>query len=196
MTKDRKSAIVLIDIQGKLAQIMHNSDELFKNIEILIKGVQLLNIPIIWTEQLPDKLGPTTNRISKLLVNQKPIMKSEFSCVINDEFADLLKENDYNHFLLCGIETHVCVYQTAKDLLSLGHEVEIITDGVSSRTELNRNIGIEKITSLGAKVTSVEMLLFEKQKIAVGNKFRELINVINCYACISNTIRIITLPFL
>ena len=72
----------------------------------------------------------------------------------------------------------MCVYQTAQDLLNLGHEVEIIIDGVSSRTELNKNIGIEKITSLGAKVISVEMLLFEKQEIAVGNEFRELIKII------------------
>lgn len=178
MTKEGKTAIVLIDVQGKLAEIMQNSSELFKNIEILIKGAQLLDIPIIWTEQLPGKLGATTERISSLLSSQKPIIKSEFSCVKNVEFSAFIEKEKYNHFLLCGIETHVCVYQTAKDLLGLGHEVEIITDGVSSRTELNRNIGIEKITSLGAKVTSVEMLLFEKQKIAVGDKFRELIKII------------------
>ena len=178
MTKEEKTAIVLIDVQGKLAEIMYDNDELLKNLEILIKGAQLLDIPIIWTEQLPDKLGATTKQISNLLPHQKPIIKSEFSCVKNNEFSDLLKENGYNHFLLCGIETHVCVYQTAKDLLGLGHEVEIITDAVSSRTELNRNIGIEKITSLGGKVTTVEMLLFEKQEIAVGDKFRELIKII------------------
>jgi nicotinamidase-related amidase len=178
MTKERKTAIVLIDVQGKLAEIMRNSDELFKNIEILIKGAQLLDIPIVWTEQLPEKLGSTTKRISELLANKNPIIKSEFSCVRNAEFSILITKEKYNHFLLCGIETHVCVYQTAKDLLAIGHEVEIIADGVSSRTELNRNVGIEKITSLGGKVTSVEMLLFEKQEIAVGNKFRELIKIV------------------
>ena len=178
MTKEENTAIVLIDVQGKLAEIMYDNDELLKNLEILIKGAQLLDIPIIWTEQLPDKLGATTKQISNLLPHQKPIIKSEFSCVKNNEFSDLLKENGYNHFLLCGIETHVCVYQTAKDLLGLGHDVELIIDAVSSRTELNRNIGIEKITSLGGKVTTVEMLLFEKQEIAVGDKFRELIKII------------------
>ena len=178
MTIDRKSAIVLIDIQGKLAEIMHESERLLNNLEILVKGAQLLDIPIIWTEQLPDKLGTTSGNISKLLEDQTPIIKSEFSCVRNNEFSDLIKDNEYNHFLLCGIETHVCVYQTAKDLLARGHEVELIIDGVSSRTELNKNIGIEKITSLGAKVISVEMLLFEKQEIAVGKGFRELIKII------------------
>lgn len=178
MTKERKTAIVIIDVQGKLAEIMQDSDKLFKNIEILIKGAQLLDIPIIWTEQLPEKLGATTKRISALLANQKPIVKNEFSCVKNVEFLDLLEKKEYNHFLLCGIETHVCVYQTAKDLIDLGYEVELIADAVSSRTELNRNIGIERITSLGGKITSVEMLLFEKQEIALGDKFRELIKIV------------------
>lgn len=178
MTKERKTAIVLIDVQGKLAQIMPNSDKLFNNIEILIKGANLLKIPIIWTEQLPDKLGPTVKRLSELLTGQKPIIKSEFSCVKNADFSELVKEKKYNRFLLCGIETHVCVYQTAKDLLNIGHAVELIADAVSSRMELNKNIGIEKITSLGGKLTSVEMLLFEKQEIAVGNQFRELINLV------------------
>lgn len=178
MTKERKTAIVLIDIQGKLAKIAHESDNLFRNVEILIKGANILDIPIIWTEQLPEKLGATTEQISALLTNQKPIVKNEFSCVKNVGFSYLLQKEEYNHFLLCGIETHVCVYQTAKDLLDIGHEVEIIADAVSSRTELNRNIGIEKITSLGGKITSVEMLLFEAQEIAVGEKFRKLIKIV------------------
>ncbi|MEE8478669.1 MAG: isochorismatase family protein [Candidatus Neomarinimicrobiota bacterium] len=178
MTKERKTAIVLIDVQGRLAEIMHNSTELFNNIEILIKSAQLLEIPIIWTEQLPEKLGATKDRISNLLTDQKPIIKNEFSCVKNVEFSDLIKNKKYNRFLLCGIETHVCVYQTAKDLLNLGHDVELIIDAVSSRTELNRTIGIEKTTSLGGKVTTVEMLLFEKQEIALGDKFRKLIKIV------------------
>lgn len=178
MTNERKTAIVLIDVQGKLAEIMYKSEELLKNLEILIKGAQLLKIPIIWTEQLPNKLGVTNERIIYLLKNQNPIIKNEFSCVKNAEFSKFIKDQNYNHFLLCGIETHVCVYQTAQDLLNIGNDVEIIADAVSSRTELNRNIGIEKVTSLGGKITSVEMLLFEKQEIAVGEKFRKLIEIV------------------
>ncbi len=178
MTNKRKTAILIIDIQGKLAEIMHHSEQVFINVEKLIKGAKVLNIPIIWTEQLPDKLGPTTERLSILLNDQKPIIKSEFSCVKNEAFTDLIKQEQYSHFLVCGIETHVCVYQTVKDLLALGHTVELIADAVSSRTQLNRDIGIEKIVSLGAKLTNVEMLLFEKQEIAVGDTFRELIKII------------------
>jgi nicotinamidase-related amidase len=178
MTKELKTAIVIIDIQGKLAEIMHQSEQLFKNVEILIKGAKLLNIPILWTEQLPDKLGPTNKRISDLLIDQTPIIKSEFSCLRNADFRDRIKKENFNHFLVCGIETHVCVYQTIKDLLYLGHEVELIADAVSSRTEQNKFIGVDKIKALGAKLTSVEMLLFEKQEIAQGDTFRELIKII------------------
>ena len=178
MTKEIKTAIVLIDIQGKLAEIMPNSDQLLKSLEVLIKGAQLLEIPIIWTEQLPDKLGATTKLLRDLLHDQKPIKKAEYSCARNADFLKYINNEKFNHFFVCGIETHVCVYQTTKDLLYLGHDVEIIVDAVSSRTELNKNIGIEKMKSLGAKLTNIEMLLFEKQEVALGDKFRQLIKLI------------------
>jgi len=173
-----KTSIVLIDVQGKLAEIMFNSSELLHNLEKLVKGAKLLEIPIIWTEQLPNKLGNTTPRISKLLSTQKPIIKSEFSCYRNASFFDFITRKKFNNFLLCGIETHICVYQTAKDLLKQEHNVEIIADATSSRTEQNKKIGIEKMTSLGAQMTSVEMFLFEKQEIALGSKFKDLIEII------------------
>jgi len=178
MSKDRKTAIVLIDIQGKLAEIMHDADQLFTNVEKLIRGAKLLNIPIIWTEQIPDKLGSTTERLASLMSDKKPIIKSEFSCVLNTEFLKYIEKEQFNHFLVCGIETHVCVYQTVRDLLELGHEVELIADAVSSRTKLNTEIGIDKMLLHGAQVTNVEMLLFEKQIIAEGDEFRELIKII------------------
>lgn len=178
MTNKRKTAIVLIDIQGKLAEIMHESEQLFNNLEKLIKGAKLLNIPIIWTEQLPEKLSTTTENLKSLLHDNKPIIKSEFSCVLNTEFAQYIKTKKFNHFLVCGIETHVCVYQTVKDLLEIGHDVELIADAVSSRTKLNKEIGIDKMLLLGAQVTSVEMLLLEEQVIAKGDEFRELIKII------------------
>ena len=130
------------------------------------------------TEQLPDKLGKTTKSISDLLSHQKPIIKSEFSCVRNGEFSTFINKKQFNHFLICGIETHVCVYQTAKDLIKLGHDVEIIADAVSSRTELNKKIGLERINSAGGQNTTVETLLFEHQKVAEGEQFRKIIKLI------------------
>ncbi len=178
MIKPEKSAIVLIDVQGKLAQLMFEKESLFKNIKILIQGVKLFNIPIIWTEQLPEKLGPTVIEISELLHANKPIEKNVFSCVRNNEFLRRQNTLGTTNFFLAGIETHICVYQTAIDLLRAGNKVEVIVDAVSSRNELNKTVGIERILQAGGRRTTVETLLFEIQKVAEGKRFKELINLI------------------
>lgn len=178
MIKLEKSAIVLIDVQGKLAHLMFEKGSLFNNIKILVQGAKLFNIPIIWTEQLPEKLGPTVPEIAKLLHNNKPIEKNVFSCVRNNEFLKRQNTLGAAYFFLAGIETHICVYQTALDLLRAGHEVEVIVDAVSSRNELNKTIGIERIVQSGGRRTTVETLLFEIQEVAEGKRFKELINLI------------------
>ena len=172
------SALIIIDIQGNLAQLMHDKENLFKNVQLLIRGAQLLNLPIIWTEQLPDKLGPTSPEISKLLTALNPIIKDVFSCVRNTEFDQQLQKIDPEFLLLAGIETHICVYQTASDLLGEKYQVEIVADATSSRTQSNKKIGLEKIKHEGGCLTSVETLLFEIQGTATGEQFRELIKLI------------------
>ena len=172
------SALVIIDIQGNLAQLMHDKENLFKNVQLLIRGAQLLNIPIIWTEQLPDKLGPTSPEISKLLTPLIPIIKDVFSCVRNTEFDQQLQKIDPEFLLLAGIETHICVYQTASDLLKKNYQVEIVADATSSRIQSNKKIGLEKIKHEGGCLTSVETLLFEIQGTASGEQFRKLIKLI------------------
>jgi nicotinamidase-related amidase len=178
MIRAEKSAIVLIDVQGELAQQMFEKESLFNNIKILVQGVKLFNMPIIWTEQVPAKLGPTVLEIAELLHDNKPIEKNEFSCFRNNEF--LMRQNTLGitNFFLAGIEAHICVYQTAIDLLKAGNEVDVIVDAVSSRNELNKNIGIERIIQSGGRRTTVETLLFEIQKVAEGKRFKELINLI------------------
>lgn len=178
MPDNLRKAIVVIDVQGNLAQTMVNKIDLFRNLNILVKGAKILDLPVIWMEQLPDKLGSTIPEIQEVLVNQKPIIKNVFSCVQNDEFLNKIEELKINHFYLAGIETHVCVYQTAVDLLKLDHGVDIIVDAVSSRTELNKKIGLERINSAGGQNTTVETLLFEHQKVAEGEQFRKIIKLI------------------
>ena len=178
MKTAHNSALVIIDIQGNLAQLMHDKENLFKNVQLLIRGAQLLNIPIIWTEQLPDKLGETTQEIGKLLSSQKPIVKDVFSCARNGEFNMQIEKIQPEHIMLAGIETHICVYQTASDLLGEKYQVEIVSDATSSRTQSNKKIGLEKIKHEGGCLTSVETLLFEIQGTATGEQFRELIKLI------------------
>lgn len=168
------SILVVIDIQDSLARVMHEKDDLFENLQKIIKGAGILGIPMIVTEQVPEKLGATIPEISSLLDNIRPIPKSSFSCCGEDLFMRKLESIKRTQILVAGIESHVCVYQTTVDLIRMGYEAHIVTDCVSSRTAENRVIGIEGMKDEGAKVTSTEMVLFELLKIAGGDRFREI----------------------
>ena len=174
MLDPKSTVLVIIDVQGKLAQIMHDRDTLFKNLHILVSGVKLLNIPIIWMEQVPDKLGSTIPEIKDVLIDQKPIIKDVFSCMKNEEFNNQIKRINPNDIILAGIESHICVYQTAKDLLEKKYNVHIVADAISSRISENKELGIERMILEGAMQTSVEMLLFEIQGEAKGDRFRQI----------------------
>jgi len=174
MLDQKNCALVIIDVQGKLAQIMYDRDNLFKNLHILVSGMKLLNIPIIWMEQVPDKLGPTIPEIKDVLIDQKPISKDVFSCVKNKEFNNTINELNPKDIILAGIESHICVYQTAMDLLEKNRNVHIVRDAISSRISKNKELGIDRMLLQGAIQTSVEMLLFEIQGEAKGERFKQI----------------------
>ncbi len=177
LNKDNTS-LVLVDVQGKLAALMHNKEEFFSNAIKIIKGAKVLDIPIIWNEQLPDKLGPTIPEIKELLTGMSPLEKKTFSCCGNDGFSSALESTGRKQVLLIGMETHVCVYQTAVDLVSRGYDTYLVADAVSSRTQKNIELGVEAIKNAGAKITSVEMALFEMLQVAEGEKFKEIIKIV------------------
>jgi len=172
------TALVIVDVQGKLATLMYQKEELFDNLVKIIKGAQALSLPIIWNEQIPDKLGPTIPEIAEILRGMEPLAKTTFSCCGNKGFQARLENANRRQVLLVGIETHVCVYQTAIDLLQEGFEVYLVADAVSSRTQENKQIGIQAIKDAGAKITSVEMALFEMLKEARGDKFKQVIKIV------------------
>lgn len=173
------TALVVIDVQGKLAQLMSQKETLFNNLQKMIKGAQVLDLPIIWNEQLPEKLGPTTPEIAHLLTNStQAIAKSSFSCCGNPPFMEALKKTHRKQVLLTGIEAHVCVYQTCRDLLDLGYEVQVIADAISSRAAENRQIGLERMKEAGATITSTEMSLFELLRVAEGPQFKEITKIL------------------
>ena len=174
MLDQKNSVLVIIDVQGRLAQLMYDRDNLFKNLHILVKSIKLLNIPIIWMEQLPDKIGSTIPEIKDVLIQQQPIIKDVFSCFKSKEFEQQLNNIDPNNIILAGIESHICVYQTAMDLLEEDYKVHIVTDATSSRISENKRLAIERMSSAGAIQTSVEMLLFEIQGKARGETFRKI----------------------
>jgi nicotinamidase-related amidase len=173
-----ETVLVVIDVQGKLAQIMHERNRLFNSLEVLIRGAKLLGLPILLTEQVPEKLGSTVPEVRELLSDSEAMSKNSFSCLRDGVFRERLEALGRCNVILAGIETHVCVYQTSRDLLELGYRVEVVTDAVSSRSAENRSIGLTRMKSEGAYLTSVEMVLFELQEVATGERFRGLAKLI------------------
>lgn len=173
-----KTIMLLIDVQGQLSQLMYEKEKLFRSLGTLIQGMKILEVPIIWMEQIPKNLGPTTEVISKYLTGEDPIEKFSFSCCDEPQFMDQFKKAGRTQVLLTGIETHICVFQTGYDLIQQGCEVQVVSDCVSSRTKENNDIGIQRIVQAGGQVTCVEMIFFELLKAAQGDKFKQIIKLI------------------
>jgi nicotinamidase-related amidase len=170
--------LVLVDLQGKLAHLMYDKHALFRNIQILIKAAQILDIPIIWCQQCPDALGPTAPEISELLSGTQPINKSSFSCCGDERFNIKLDSLGRRQILLCGIEAHVCIYQSAVDMLAMEYEVSVIADAVSSRTLENKQSALCRMQAEGVKISSTEMAMFELLKTAKHPEFRQLAKLV------------------
>lgn len=180
MSKHDHTVLVLVDVQEKLLPVIDKEALVLKNLEILVKGALELDIPIVWLEQYPKGLGRTVEPLRVLLEEKglAPIEKMTFSGVPAPEFQALLEKYDHAHFIVAGIETHVCVYQTVRDLLDLEYEVEVVSDAVSSRVEANTELGLNKMIQLGATLTSTEMFLFELLDSAENPKFKVISKLI------------------
>ena len=179
MFKLEETVLLVIDIQGKLATLMHDRESLFSSLSTLIQGMKAMEVPIIWVEQLPDKLGASIPEVSDLLSpDMTPISKHTFSCCKNPQFMERFNAIDRKQVLLTGIESHICVYQTGIELLDRGCEVQMVADCVSSRTSENRQLGIDRICRAGGDVTSVEMIFFELLQKAEGDMFRQVVKLI------------------
>jgi nicotinamidase-related amidase len=178
MLEIKDCCLVVVDVQGKLAQLMYDKQALFRNIQVFIKSAKILDIPILWCQQCPDALGPTIPEVAELLTGNEPINKATFSCCGEDSFNDRLQVLNRRQILLCGIEAHVCIYQTAIDLLRKGYEVNVIADAVSSRTQENRNIAISRMAAEGVRISCTEMALFELLKTAEHPQFKQIAKLI------------------
>ena len=178
MLEIKNTTLLIVDIQGNLAHLMHGKELLFKNVQKLIKGIQILGIPILWVEQNPRGLGPTIPEIADILSNIQPISKMSFSSCRNDRFLQALNALNRKQVLIAGIEAHVCVYQTAAELVDIGYDVQVVTDAVSSRNMENKEIGLQRMRDSGVSLTSVETALFELLKVAEGEQFKEILKIV------------------
>jgi len=168
------SVLLVIDVQEKLFRVMYQKEQLADNLQRLVKGIQVMEVPVLVTEQYPQGLGPTIPEISQLLADVKPYPKVNFSCCGDEGFLQAFKQLRRKQVIIAGIESHVCVYQTAADLIAAGYEVYVVSDAVSSRTEQNRDLGIKMMLQSGTKLTSTEAALFELLKVAKGDKFKAI----------------------
>lgn len=177
MLKRENAVLVFIDVQGRLAELVDTADILFKNLRRLLEGMKVFEVPVIVTEQIPEKLGATRDEFQSFISSQ-PVAKSAFSCCGEPAFLKALEKTKHRHVILCGIETHVCVYQTARDLLASGYEVYAVADAVSSRDPANKALALRRMEAEGVKLTGTEMVLFELLGDAKSPQFKSILQIV------------------
>lgn len=178
MLKQENTGLIVIDIQGRLARLVHDSNALLSNCEKLIKGAKTLDLPIIFLEQNPDKLGVTVGELSTLLAPLTPITKFTFNAGEAPQFMDAISTANVDTWLICGIEAHICVYQTALHLQQSGLNVQLVCDCISSRTLANKNLAINKLVNRGIDTSGLEMCLYELVKDCRVTEFKEILSLI------------------
>lgn len=178
MLNIENTQLVIIDIQGKLSTIMHEAETFLKNSKTVIESCKLMQIPITWVEQTPEKLGKTNSIIAELLTDYQPISKKSFSAWASEEVQKSVAFHNRQNVILIGIETHICVYQTATDLINSGYNVYVVSDAVSSRTSDNKALGIRMIEKEGGYITGTESIVFQLIKTSDYQHFREIAKMI------------------
>ncbi len=167
--KKEDCLLLVIDIQERLIPVIHQHEEVIHNANILLKGMEILGVPVIVTEQYPKGLGNTCKEI--LLGEDAKVMeKITFSCLANDYIKESVQSK--KQIIICGVEAHICVLKTALDLLDEGYQVHLITDAVSSRKKENKQVAIERMKQSGVFISSTEMILFQLLDKAGTEEFK------------------------
>jgi nicotinamidase-related amidase len=169
-----RTALVVVDVQEAFRTAVLDFEQVARNAGILVQAARTLDLPVLVTEQYPKGLGATVPEVAEHLNGVGPLEKLAFSAVDAAGFESGLGDGGRDQVLLCGIESHVCVNQTAADLLAGGRDVHVAVDGVTSRTERNRDLGLHKMEQAGATLTSVETALFELLRVAGTPEFKEV----------------------
>jgi nicotinamidase-related amidase len=172
-----RCALIVIDIQEKLLPPIFQKEQMVRNAQLLIRAAGILKIPRLVSTQYAKGLGGTVPDIASLLGGTEAIDKTMFSCFGSDAFCGVLKRlpGQRTTLLLCGMETHICVAQTALAALREGYLVHVASDAVSSRTEWNWKIGLERMRAAGAVISSTEMMIYELMRASSSASFKEML---------------------
>jgi nicotinamidase-related amidase len=169
------SVLIVIDIQEKLMPVINNGERVIDNTIRLLKFSEIIGLPVVLTEQ--ENLGDTVTEIKQEIPNLQPITKLCFNCFLREEFVEHLRQMGRKNLILTGVETHICVAQTALYAVPQ-FNVHLISDAVSSRTVDNWKVGIERMQQNGVVITSTEMLIFELLKEAGTDEFRAVLPLV------------------
>lgn len=169
-----RSVLVLIDIQERLFPHVQEHQRMLSRVDLLLTAASLMEVPLLLTEQYPKGLGSTIEQIRKVLPDVQPLEKIDFSCVPAEGFREKLSSFDRDQILLAGIETHVCVAQTALDLASQGESVFVVADATSSRRSLDAQIALQRLNQSGLTLVTAEAVIFEWLRRAGTEEFKAL----------------------
>jgi nicotinamidase-related amidase len=175
----KKTALLVIDVQDRLFSQVERSCEVLLTIQKVIKGFQILDLPIVISEQYPKGLGPTIATLKALFEDDQVYYeKTTFSCMKDDQIKAYINSIKADQWVLVGMEAHVCVLQTAKDLLLKGMKVVVLNDAITSRSIYDFSTAIAELRDCGARISSAETVLFELLGDSQANEFKEMSQLI------------------
>ena len=178
MLTPENTLLVVIDVQGNLARVVAESESAIRAITQLVEGAKLLQIPVMLTAQVPEKIGHTIPEISRLLPDQADFPRVHFSVWQDPSVQQAIRSSVRSQVLLCGFEAHICLYQSSLDLLAEGFEVTMVADAVSSRNPYNKAMALQELANQGVHLTTVEMALFSLLRSAQHPAFKAISSLI------------------
>ena len=171
------TALIVIDMQEPFLRNLFEHERVLRNVCTLLEGAKVLEVPVVATTQYSERMGGVVAEVQEQL-NDAPVLdKTTFSCW-DEPFRQELRRLNRKQILLCGVEAHICVSQTAHDLIAAGYQVHLVEEAVSSRSEANAGVGFAKLRQLGAVPASIESALYEMLGRAGTPAFREILKLI------------------
>lgn len=174
LMKADKSLLVIIDVQTKLAPVIHQSDKLIARMRWLGEIANELDVPVLVTEQYPKGLGISVDDLDGVISNAQVIEKMHFSAVQEPSFMQAIEDIDRPQIILMGMEAHVCILQTALDLLADDYKVFVVEDAVGSRRDSDKQTALKRLRQAGAVIVSTEMAAYEWLFKSGTDQFRHI----------------------
>ena len=181
LVKKEDCLLLVVDIQKTLFDLCVDSAQVHKNVVALLQAAQCMHVPIVFSQQNADKIGPFLPDLTAAAPEAQLYDKLEFSCFSNPALNQAIAASGRRTLILTGIESHVCIFQTGTVAIDEGYTVHVVADAVSARSADNRRTGLQRLERAGAVMTSTEMVIFEWLERAGTQTFRELLPLLKTF---------------